>query len=209
MVEVGNAYINRATTGAIVGRQPFGGWKRSSVGPGAKAGGPNYVSSLGTWTPTDLDLGDAAWLARAEASDEEWWDREFAVEHDPSGLFCESNVFRYRPIRAVAVRVQGDDGAGGRELTRVLVAAERCGVPVVISRSSDESAVDFAGRIASLGVDRIRTIGPVAGELWAAANAAGVHIADEPVTTDGRIELLHYLREQSVSRTLHRYGNLV
>ena len=37
-VEVGNAYVNRHITGAIVQRQPFGGWKRSSVGPGAKAG---------------------------------------------------------------------------------------------------------------------------------------------------------------------------
>src|SRR5688572_5395113 len=33
-VEVGNAYVNRHTTGAIVRRQPFGGWKRSVVGPG-------------------------------------------------------------------------------------------------------------------------------------------------------------------------------
>jgi RHH-type proline utilization regulon transcriptional repressor/proline dehydrogenase/delta 1-pyrroline-5-carboxylate dehydrogenase len=31
-VEVGNAYVNRHTTGAIVRRQPFGGWKRSAVG---------------------------------------------------------------------------------------------------------------------------------------------------------------------------------
>src|SRR5690606_15537269 len=49
-VEVGNAYINRHTTGAIVQRQSFGGWKRSAVGPGAKAGGPNYVAQLGSWS---------------------------------------------------------------------------------------------------------------------------------------------------------------
>ncbi|HKY66713.1 MAG TPA: aldehyde dehydrogenase family protein, partial [Acidimicrobiales bacterium] len=49
-VEVGNAYVNRHITGAIVQRQPFGGWKDSVVGPGAKAGGPNYVAQLGTWT---------------------------------------------------------------------------------------------------------------------------------------------------------------
>ena len=48
-VEVGNAYVNRGTTGAIVRRQPFGGWKRSTVGPTAKAGGPNYVLTLGRW----------------------------------------------------------------------------------------------------------------------------------------------------------------
>src|SRR3546814_7097875 len=38
-VQAGNLYVNRGITGAIVQRQPFGGWKRSSVGGGAKAGG--------------------------------------------------------------------------------------------------------------------------------------------------------------------------
>ena len=48
-IEAGNLYVNRPITGAIVGRQPFGGWKASSVGPGAKAGGPNYVLQLARW----------------------------------------------------------------------------------------------------------------------------------------------------------------
>lgn len=39
--EVGNLYINRNTTGAIVSRQPFGGFKLSGVG--FKAGGPDYL----------------------------------------------------------------------------------------------------------------------------------------------------------------------
>lgn len=39
--EVGNLYINRHTTGAIVARQPFGGFKLSGVG--SKAGGPDYL----------------------------------------------------------------------------------------------------------------------------------------------------------------------
>ena len=39
--EVGNLYINRGCTGALVYRQPFGGFKYSGVG--AKAGGPNYL----------------------------------------------------------------------------------------------------------------------------------------------------------------------
>jgi RHH-type transcriptional regulator, proline utilization regulon repressor / proline dehydrogenase / delta 1-pyrroline-5-carboxylate dehydrogenase len=38
---VGNLYINRKTTGAIVGRQPFGGLALSGVGD--KAGGPDYL----------------------------------------------------------------------------------------------------------------------------------------------------------------------
>ena len=38
---VGNLYINRKTTGALVDRQPFGGFKLSGIG--SKAGGPDYL----------------------------------------------------------------------------------------------------------------------------------------------------------------------
>lgn len=38
---VGNLYINRGITGAVVGRQPFGGFRLSGVG--SKAGGPDYL----------------------------------------------------------------------------------------------------------------------------------------------------------------------
>ena len=38
---VGNLYLNRGCTGAIVGRQPFGGFKLSGIG--SKAGGPDYL----------------------------------------------------------------------------------------------------------------------------------------------------------------------
>ncbi len=36
----------------------------------------------------------------------------------------------------------------------------------------------------------------------------GIYIADRPVLQQGRIELLWYLTEQSVSVNYHRYGNL-
>ncbi len=38
---VGNLYINRKITGALVGRQPFGGFGMSGIG--SKAGGPDYL----------------------------------------------------------------------------------------------------------------------------------------------------------------------
>ena len=38
---VGNLYINRKSTGALVDRQPFGGFKLSGIG--SKAGGPDYL----------------------------------------------------------------------------------------------------------------------------------------------------------------------
>ncbi|MDE0495567.1 MAG: aldehyde dehydrogenase family protein, partial [Acidimicrobiaceae bacterium] len=206
-VEVGNAYVNRGTTGAIVRRQPFGGWKWSSVGPGTKAGGPNYVARLGTWHPVDTGLSDGEWLAAARASDEAAWQHEFGVERDPAGLFCESNVLRYRPLARVALRAETD--AAPRDVTRVRAAAGRCGVPLVESHATDETGEQFATRLGSLGVDRVRVLGTCRDDLRVAANEVGVHLADDPVTAEGRVELLHYLREQAISRTTHRYGNVL
>jgi len=37
----GNVYLNRPITGALVNRQPFGGFKLSGIGD--KAGGPDYL----------------------------------------------------------------------------------------------------------------------------------------------------------------------
>ena len=40
-MEVGNLYLNREITGALVERHPFGGYKMSGLG--SKAGGPDYL----------------------------------------------------------------------------------------------------------------------------------------------------------------------
>ena len=55
---------------------------------------------------------------------------------------------------------------------------------------------------------RVRLVG---GDPLALATAVGgnpdVAIYSAPVTTEGRVELLPFLREQSVSITAHRFGN--
>ncbi|EFQ84189.1 aldehyde dehydrogenase (NAD) family protein [Aeromicrobium marinum DSM 15272] len=161
-VEAGNLYVNRGITGAIVQRQPFGGWKRSSVGATAKAGGPNYLTRLGGWEPRPLRAArgrteisaevthllsamspmvtsqEMQWLSAAAESDQVAWEREFGVAKDVSGLACEHNVFRYLPV-PVTVRAEwGRSGGtstehGLRDLLRVLLAARRAGAPVTVS----------------------------------------------------------------------------
>ena len=196
LVEVGNAYVNRHITGAIVQRQPFGGWKRSSVGPGAKAGGPNYVSHLGRWLRNATEDDDY----------EAQWAEHFSVEHDPAGLFCEANIFRYRPLDRMLLRFEDADPV---DLERVRRAAHLCGVELIESDGREESAEELAQRLPGLGVERIRVVGaPVGHRLRTAANASGVHLVEGSVTASGRVELQHYLREQALSRTLHRFGNL-
>jgi RHH-type proline utilization regulon transcriptional repressor/proline dehydrogenase/delta 1-pyrroline-5-carboxylate dehydrogenase len=59
-VQVGNFYINRGVTGAIVGRQPFGGFRFSGIG--SKAGGPDYLKQFlvaRTWTENIVRQGFA------------------------------------------------------------------------------------------------------------------------------------------------------
>ena len=51
-------------------------------------------------------------------------------------------------------------------------------------------------------------IGSVSDSLRRAAAEHDVHIIDEPVTASGRLELRLYLREQAISQTLHRFGNV-
>jgi RHH-type proline utilization regulon transcriptional repressor/proline dehydrogenase/delta 1-pyrroline-5-carboxylate dehydrogenase len=215
-VEVGNAYVNRHTTGAIVRRQPFGGWKRSSVGPGAKAGGHDYLLQLGRWTDAD-PVVDATWLARAAASDRYWWDEHYGREHDPSGLFCESNVLRYRPRPGLVVRASAD--ADPLHVGRTIAAARRAGAGFVVSQAPGTELVDaaaqieddgsFTARVAGGGWGRIRIVGAMPAGLHEAARAAGSDVIDAAVVASGRLELRWYLRDQAVSHTLHRFGNVL
>ncbi len=205
-VQVGNVYVNKATTGSIVQRQSFGGWKGSVVGPGAKAGGPNYVMQFGSIR--DESVKDEAWLRRARDRDQTVWDEVFGKEHDPQGLFCESNVLLYRAFPQVVVRVS--EGANAFEIERVRAAIEKCGAKnVVWSDLEKESAAEFAHELKKLNVPRVRVIGKVEEEVLQIAAESSIHVGSGDVVEDGRVEMLHYLREQAVSWTRHRFGNLV
>ncbi|MEQ1854199.1 MAG: aldehyde dehydrogenase family protein, partial [Chthoniobacteraceae bacterium] len=196
-VEAGNAYINRAITGAIVQRQPFGGWKRSVIGPGAKAGGPDYVHAFCRLAESDA----------AGVSYDRWWSEYFSKEHDPSGLRAESNVLRYRPFRGVILRLETDDRVA---TGRAHLAARVCGVNLVISIATDESDQDLVRRLPVLAREAqiFRTVSPPSDSVLHAAHAAGLNWIDAPILADGRIELPRWLREQSISETRHRYGQV-
>jgi len=215
-VDVGNAYVNRGITGAIVNRQPFGGWKRSSIGPGAKAGGPDYLLQLGSWRSNREDIS-----ANPSVDDARWWNDWYSTQHDPSGLFCEANVHRYLPMPSMVLRIAAD--ADPAQAERALAAALLVNSDAEISvdpaaevptesASSAMSIVEtserFQTRLGDLRWGRVRMVGSASTALLRAAAAAEVSILTEAVTTSGRLELRHYLREQSISRTLHRFGNV-
>lgn len=237
-VQAGNLYINRTITGAIVGRQPFGGWKQSSVGPTAKAGGPNYVLTLGRWRQVtdsqetaelpvkiltvletwrnDLDEATLAATTAAARSFTRWWRDEFSIEHDPSGLRSESNIFRYRQFDGKLVFRVTDD-ITTLDIAVAVIASVTVGASLGIStpvplkfqstvNTVVESDTDLIKRLSREKFSRLRIPGKRNVDIAAAANLAGIVIDEANVMRNGRIELLHWLREQSVSECQHRYG---
>lgn len=232
-VEVGNAYVNRHITGAIVQRQPFGGWKRSAVGPGAKAGGPATVATLGTWSdaPAIAALEDDEWLRRARAGDA-LASRRLMAEIDATGLRAEANILRHRRYDAVLVRC--GEGARPRDLARVIAASQAVATAVSVSLAPEggptaddvvaaarrvdapepavlvESTDALRERLASLGQVVVRVLGDDAGvaELRGTCDALGLRCDEAPPVMNGHLELGRILREQAVSRTLHRYGRV-
>ena len=196
-IQAGNAYINRGTTGAIVQRQPFGGWKKSVFGNGAKAGGPNYVAGLGTWIPKNSTLN----VSDAKKSYQAAWQNHFSVEHDPSGIVGESNHFRYVPIDSIAYLHRQADSAEMVELVKA--AAATAGIPLTVF----DNEAELINNIANF--ERIRILQEPSEQLLKAAHQHHVPVVQEPLSADGRLELRLYLREQAISETNHRYGNLI
>jgi RHH-type proline utilization regulon transcriptional repressor/proline dehydrogenase/delta 1-pyrroline-5-carboxylate dehydrogenase len=250
-VEVGNAYINRSMTGAIVRRQPFGGWKDSCVGPGPKAGGPNYVAAFCHWhdegpphqraTPGDdvrrlleriridgsLPADQVSQIEAAAGSYVYWWEHEFSKEHDPSQLHGETNHFRYRPRPWHILRIQQPEAdAACATAIMTWLACATVGIELQMSMPRDgilcrrltelqaakpliESDQALVDRLATLKGGTLRIVGKYDRQLFAPSRIGNIPIIRPDVLANGRVELLNYLREQSVSQTVHRYGNII
>jgi len=79
-----------------------------------------------------------------------------------------------------------------------------------ISVRSDESEAALGNRLGrASGEVRLRILAPANDELYELANHHGVTVDTASVTAVGRIELAHWVKEQAVSRTMHRYGRLL
>ncbi len=240
-VEVGNAYINRGITGAIVQRQPFGGWKRSAIGSGAKAGGPNYVASLMNWEQSGLPLQratpkisdelmqaclrncDNPTVIRAAAENySHAIETHYSQVVDPSKVLGESNIFRYLPLKTVHIRVT-ESNLDAIALTLIAASTSNVSVNLSVAPTIDcewtrkfvdsyhvESDADFATRLQALNniQTRLRVIGALPLDVRQTANNAYLPVIDRAVLANGRMELHWLYREQAMSETTHRYGNL-
>ncbi|MEW6302792.1 MAG: proline dehydrogenase family protein [Verrucomicrobiota bacterium] len=158
---------------------------------------------------------------------------EFGREHDHFKLVGQDNFRRYAPVRELRVRIDPVDTFF--EIFARVCAAKAVGCRITVSTPPDfdsetlrllhDLTESWAGRIEFVEetdeqlaeairerqTERVRFAAAERVPMvvhHTATDTPGVYLARARVLMEGRIELLWYVQEQSVSFNYHRYGNL-
>jgi RHH-type proline utilization regulon transcriptional repressor/proline dehydrogenase/delta 1-pyrroline-5-carboxylate dehydrogenase len=226
--EAGNLYINRTLTGAVVGRQPFGGRKMSGFGPGAKAGGPDYVRQF-VLPPVVSSEAD---LEQVRASYRDAVNQHYGLVHRGTSVVGEDNFMRYQtaptlivvgseaPTHALAATMMAKELSCNRNpvyyIGKERSALVELNFSVALKLAQPQTKIELIsssvdqllGYCASNRIERIRLIGSAPDELFRSAADIPITILSDPVSREGHFELALYLMGQSISYSYHRYGNL-
>ncbi len=170
-------------------------------------------------------------LSSALQSYAENYKEEFGCEHEYISIRGEDNIFRYLPLQKVALRVLESDTLFD-VVSRVLAAKiskvalhvsveakASCDVVSFLFENKDElfDEQDSIKREeenefieVALGCDRVlySDASKVSDEVFASLAKKPVFIVRQKPMMDGRLELLNYFEEQSISHSYHRYGNI-
>lgn len=162
----------------------------------------------------------------AAVSFKEAWDEEFSQEKDVSQIYGEENMFRYLPLKSVGLRVEEKDSL--TDVLLIMLAAGTAKTPLVVSVSAEDAKLQAietaAGKLGGMQIkkqttdsfisemgsyERVRTCtADLPDAFYTKAAELGKHIANNKPLAEGRLELLHYLKEQSIAHEYHRYGSI-
>lgn len=171
-------------------------------------------------------------LARAIQSYDQFAMEELRRTHDTLKIVGQDNLRRYLPLQHIRIRLSHTDT--WLDTLARCVAAVAAGARAAISQPPNvhdklmdalesltyiwacdlefisEGDLDLARAIQRSEIDRVRYAAKAAvpTEVRRVANERFVYMADDPVSELGNVELLWYVREQSLSIDYHRYGNL-
>ena len=152
------------------------------------------------------------------------WTHHFRAEPDHYELRGEENFLRYLPLKSVLI--VWSEGDREDDVLITTLAALRTGTRVHLCATTPELAkrlnelsallrwqavvVPYPEQLPAATYERIRFVGAHSvGRDWRAQAAElGYYIASDPVLADGRLELLNYTKEQSISYAYHRFGNI-
>jgi len=177
----------------------------------------NYKSWAGV-----LRNNDKTKFEQAAVSYDKNYREVFSVEKDIHQLMGEQNIFRYLPLKKILFRVLPTDELC--DTLQVIAAAQIVKTPLFISIESADNKLatlqtlvnkdkilvqDEATFINSMDkYERVRTCtAALSADIYKKAAELGLYIATQKPLAEGRIELLHYLKEQSISFEYHRYGS--
>lgn len=157
---------------------------------------------------------------------------EIRQKHDTLRLIGQDNFRLYQPMTHIRIRVTHSDSllsiiaraaaviaVGGRAALSHAEGVQEDSLSVLEALTREwaadlefveESDDELVQAIREGQVDRVRFASPdnVPLSIRKAAEERFIYIADTPVSPSGRIELLWYVREQSLCVDYHRYGNL-
>lgn len=155
-----------------------------------------------------------------------YWNHYFSKAHDPSQIVGQDNHLCYVPQKKMLLRINDHDSL--IDVMRVIAACRIVDAPLEISLSQKnnqrlckmtqdlsnkfkiniEEEQAFIDRVMNGQAQRVRLLTPPSAALQQALAAAASNVILAPVLANGRIELLNYIRELSLSIDYHRYGNL-
>ena len=156
------------------------------------------------------------------------YENEFSKEKDYCNIRGEDNIFKYIPVQSVLIRVLKTDTLF-ETISRIL-AAKISKVPIKISIQSNSKMLQFLDNAKELLDNEDKVVEETTSEMIATienydriiyADIAKVpesvfkksldypiFIVRQPPMMEGRLELLNYFIEQSISHSYHRYGNI-
>jgi len=160
-----------------------------------------------------------------------WHEVEFLKEHDYSHIRGESNIIRYLPVKSVLLRVEESDPL--EVILTTIMATKMIGASLRLSMPKETKKAEllwleskqgsFIGKRDSFTrdnedeliekiptVERVRFLNPqsVTPTIYERLANKAIYIASDKFVSHGRLELMHYFVEQSISNSYHRYGNL-
>ena len=156
------------------------------------------------------------------------YENEFSVAKDYCEVRGEDNHFRYIPLKNVVIRVEHDDVIFDI-LLRVL-AAKISKVAFTVSINNNQDLYDFfenSEEVFSKNDSLVKQsddefsnilhtyarviysdVTKVPEQVFKSAAKSSTFIIRQKPMMEGRLELLNYFEEQSISHSYHRYGNI-
>lgn len=157
------------------------------------------------------------------------YENEFSKEKDYCRVRGEDNHFRYHPLKNVVIRVSSDDGIF--EAVSRILAAKVSGVHFKVSinknlevqnfleKNYDElfsnrdklvnqTDIEFSKVVSKYDRVIYSDIKKVPEVVFEEASKTATFIVRQKPMMEGRLELLNYFIEQSISHSYHRYGNI-